>query len=143
MTAALVGFVIRKRKGRERVGLITRVREDLEDLSELLSPDSTDSIEGVEEPPERIVLYIDDLDRCAPNTVSEVILAINQFLSVQTRRVIFILGVDMDVEYCFKMSLVDIWRIVVLRKPKLGERRIPVAEAEVEDEDPVLCQLAT
>ena len=45
----------------------------------------------------RLAIFIDDLDRCAPDTVSEVILAINHFLSVQTRRVIFILGVDMDV----------------------------------------------
>lgn len=32
-----------------------------------------------------------------------------------------LVGVDLDVEYCFKMSLVDIWRIVVLRRPIEGE----------------------
>ncbi len=34
-----------------------------------------------------------------------------------------LVGVDLDVEYAFKMSLVDIWRIVVLRKPNAGEPR--------------------
>lgn len=32
-------------------------------------------------------------------------------------------GADVEVEYCFKMRLVDIWRIVVLKQPRLPRRR--------------------
>lgn len=43
-----------------------------------------------------IALFIDDLDRCDPQTVSQVILAINQFLSLPRRNVYFFLGMDME-----------------------------------------------
>ena len=43
-----------------------------------------------------IAVFIDDLDRCDPQTVNNVILAINQFLSLPRRNVFFILGMDME-----------------------------------------------
>ncbi|HWW60353.1 MAG TPA: P-loop NTPase fold protein, partial [Thermoanaerobaculia bacterium] len=43
-----------------------------------------------------IAVFIDDLDRCDPQTVNQVILAINQFLSLPRRNVFFFLGMDMD-----------------------------------------------
>jgi hypothetical protein len=42
-----------------------------------------------------IAIFIDDLDRCDPDTVAEIILAMNQFLSLPRRNVYFILGMDM------------------------------------------------
>lgn len=42
----------------------------------------------------RTVVFIDDLDRCSPATVNEIMLAINQFISVQHRKLYFILGMD-------------------------------------------------
>jgi hypothetical protein len=43
-----------------------------------------------------IAVFIDDLDRCDPQTVNQVVLAINQFLSLPRRNVFFFLGMDMD-----------------------------------------------
>jgi len=43
-----------------------------------------------------IAVFIDDLDRCDPQTVNQVILAINQFLSLPRRNVFFFLGMDME-----------------------------------------------
>jgi hypothetical protein len=43
-----------------------------------------------------IAIFIDDLDRCDPQTVNQVVLAINQFLSLPRRNVFFFLGMDMD-----------------------------------------------
>jgi hypothetical protein len=43
-----------------------------------------------------IAVFIDDLDRCDPATVNQVILAINQFLSLPRRNVFFFLGMDME-----------------------------------------------
>ncbi len=67
-------------------GYLQIVTEDLDKALELLVGESL------------VVVFIDDLDRCPPETVSQVILAINQFLSVSVGncRVIFILGVDMQ-----------------------------------------------
>lgn len=45
----------------------------------------------------RIAVFIDDLDRCDPQTVNQIVLAINQFLSLPNRNVYFILGMDMEV----------------------------------------------
>jgi len=44
-----------------------------------------------------------------------------------------LVGVEMDVEYCFKMSLIDIWRIVVLRKPKPGESLSSAADVATDE----------
>ncbi len=41
-----------------------------------------------------LAVFIDDLDRCTPDTVNEILLAINQFISVQHRKLYFILGMD-------------------------------------------------
>ncbi len=41
-----------------------------------------------------VVVFIDDLDRCRPDVVSDVILAINQFISLRNSNIIFILGID-------------------------------------------------
>lgn len=41
-----------------------------------------------------VAIFIDDLDRCTPKIVSEVIYAINQFITVRGRNIIFILGMD-------------------------------------------------
>jgi len=43
----------------------------------------------------KIAVFIDDLDRCDPGTVNEIVLAINHFLSVQKRKAFFFLGMDM------------------------------------------------
>lgn len=43
-----------------------------------------------------IAVFIDDLDRCDPQTVNQIILAINQFLSLPNRNVYFFLGMDME-----------------------------------------------
>ncbi len=41
-----------------------------------------------------VAVFIDDLDRCRPDVVSDVILAINQFISLRNSNIIFILGID-------------------------------------------------
>lgn len=67
-----------------KLGLLHLVDQDLDRALKLLAGEHT------------IAVFIDDLDRCSPETVVEVILAINQFLSLPDRNVIFILGIDMQ-----------------------------------------------
>ena len=63
---------------RDRLGLVSLIREDLEQLSRALDPASPDSVDARIE---RIVLYIDDLDRCAPDRVVEVLQAVHLLLA--------------------------------------------------------------
>jgi peptidoglycan hydrolase-like protein with peptidoglycan-binding domain/transcriptional regulator with XRE-family HTH domain len=64
-------------KYRGNLGIISVIREDFEKLKSLL--DSWKS-EGIE-PIERIILYIDDLDRCHPDRVVKVLQAVHLLLS--------------------------------------------------------------
>lgn len=65
------------------MGLLHLVDHDLDRALELLIGEKG-----------RLAVFIDDLDRCTPATVNDILLAINQFISVQHRRLYFILGMD-------------------------------------------------
>lgn len=69
---------------RAQLGLISRIHDDFERMTELLltqgdAPDSRD-----EQLPQidRVVLYIDDLDRCSPKRVVEVLEAVHLILAL-------------------------------------------------------------
>ena len=66
-----------------RRGFLQLVEEDIDKALFLLCGDYP------------VVVFIDDLDRCDPEVVADVVLAINQFLSLPHRNVIFVLGIDM------------------------------------------------
>lgn len=69
------------------LGLLHLIDHDLDGaLSLLIGNDEKRSIS----------VFIDDLDRCDPQTVNQVVLAINQFLSLPRRNVFFFLGMDME-----------------------------------------------
>jgi hypothetical protein len=83
---------------RSRLGLMTQIREDFERMAELLAPPAgrapprTDAA-GDELPRiERIVVYIDDLDRCPPTRVIEVLEAVHLLLAVR----LFVVVVAVD-----------------------------------------------
>jgi len=78
---------------RESLGLISTIREDFRQLEHLLAdwhqnydekikPDQADNGRSESRPPiERIILYIDDLDRCHPDKVVEVLQAVHLILA--------------------------------------------------------------
>jgi hypothetical protein len=67
---------------RKRLGVVSTVSDDLRTLSGLVA-DYNRSAEGQQPggPPNRIVLYIDDLDRCPPARVLEVLEAVHLLLA--------------------------------------------------------------
>jgi len=93
----LVDFVRQRLEGRfyeDKLGLLHQVKSDLEDLSDaLLRRDSTHDLFPRGKP--RIILLIDDLDRCPPNKVVEVLEAAQ--LLVKTP--LFVVVLAMDVRY--------------------------------------------
>ena len=65
---------------RSRLGIVSLVRRDFERLSELSDPDSKMHNSELM-PVQRIILYIDDLDRCRPDRVIEVLEAVHLLLA--------------------------------------------------------------
>jgi hypothetical protein len=83
---------------RQHLGVVSLIRKDFEKLSELL--DTRDDL-----PVQRIVLYIDDLDRCPPQRVIEVLEAIHLLLAFK----IFVVVVGVDARW-ISHSLVQKYR---------------------------------
>lgn len=69
------------------LGLISTIRQDFEKLKELL-----DGWDNGKNPVKRIILYIDDLDRCEPNQVVDVLQAVHLLLAMDLFNVV--VGVD-------------------------------------------------
>lgn len=70
----------KSRDYRSRLGIVSLVRRDFERLSELSDPESA-KYDSALMPVERIILYIDDLDRCRPDRVIEVLEAVHLLLA--------------------------------------------------------------
>lgn len=81
---------------KKHLGLISLIREDFERLNDLMDDQknvslnfgNTDTLFKID----RIVLFIDDLDRCSQNKVMEVLQAVNMLLSFKL--FVVIVGVD-------------------------------------------------
>jgi hypothetical protein len=93
----------------QHLGIISLIRNDLQKLSDLLSqnlsyvPDNKEqekfaALPGIQ----RIVLYIDDLDRCPPDRVKQVLEAIHLLLSFK----LFVVVVGVDARWV-KYALVN------------------------------------
>jgi hypothetical protein len=98
---------------RRRLGLLAKVREDLYDLEgsvrdsnrEALNPDTAGQqaeARGRKPPPNRIILYIDDLDRCPADKVVEVLEAVHLLLAFE----LFVVVVAVDSRW-LSFSLAD------------------------------------
>jgi predicted KAP-like P-loop ATPase len=77
---------------RQHLGLVSTIRKDFEKLSTLLTDVGTEGPENGLPHIERIVLYIDDLDRCPENRVVEVLQAVHLLLAFPL--FIVVVGVD-------------------------------------------------
>jgi hypothetical protein len=83
---------------RKRLGLVTTIHDDLKKLAALTEeynggkrPKKT----GKDSPPNRIVLYVDDLDRCPPERVVEVLEAVHLLLAFK----LFVVIVAVDTRW--------------------------------------------
>jgi septal ring factor EnvC (AmiA/AmiB activator) len=73
---------------RKHLGLISTIRRDFEKLSDLLRVVDTSH----QQPIERIILYVDDLDRCPPERVLDVLQAVHLLLAFPL--FVVVVGVD-------------------------------------------------
>ena len=112
----------------DRLGLISVIRQDFQQLAELLQDWRTHGSQDTEEeqkggdseeswdtrPIERIILYIDDLDRCPPERVVEVLQAVHLILAFE----LFVVVVAVDPRW-LERSLNEEYNA---RHPMLGDR---------------------
>lgn len=78
----------------QHLGIISLIRSDFESISDLLRRLDEEKRDLKQEPPpvQRIILYIDDLDRCRPERVVEVLEAVHMLLAFPL--FIVVVGVD-------------------------------------------------
>ncbi len=115
-----------------RLGLLGHVRRDLADLEgsildnnrRLLAGDMTPEEEARNDVPNRIVLYIDDLDRCPPAKVLEVLEAVHLLLAFE----LFVVVVAVDSRW-LTSALVD--RLIALQ-PHAAESDQPTTDDYLE-----------
>lgn len=99
-TQTLYSFIERRAKGdtyKKHLGLISTIRNDFEVLSELFDQSKKESEnkrfqEHFNRPLQRIVLYIDDLDRCPEARVIQVLEAVNLIMAFPL--FVVVVGVD-------------------------------------------------
>ncbi len=97
---------------KKELGVISTIRRDFNGLKELLEDWNKNYEVGSELPPiERIVLYIDDLDRCHPDKVVEVLQAVHLLLAFD----LFVVIVAVDPRWLER----SLYRAYV---PELAER---------------------
>ena len=76
-----------------KLGTIHHVHEDLQRVFEIIS----DKLKKDSEKNIPIIIFIDDLDRCSPGKVAEVIESINLFISAEFSNCIFVMGMDTQI----------------------------------------------
>ncbi|AXB42995.1 P-loop NTPase fold protein [Amycolatopsis albispora] len=74
------------------LGIISTIRKDFEQLVALMAEWRDNPGDDTPRPVDRIVLYIDDLDRCSPRQVAEVLQAVHLLLAFEL--FVVVVGVD-------------------------------------------------
>ena len=91
------------------LGLAYKIEQDIIDVFKQIPKDNLP-----------IVIFIDDLDRCSPNRISEIIGAINRFLSSGIPNCFFILGIDTEI---ISAALEESHSAIISRLPKYSSGR--------------------
>jgi hypothetical protein len=114
---------------RRRLGLLATVRKDLRTLEEEIQNNNdrrlavADGAPVDDKTPSRVVLYIDDLDRCPPSKVVEVLEAVHLLLAFR----MFVVVVAVDTRW---LSSALIQQLSALREG--GDHRHPTAQDYLE-----------
>lgn len=115
---------------RSRLGIVSLVRRDFDRLSELADPRSEEHQPDLM-PVERIILYLDDLDRCKPERVIEVLEAVHLLLAFR----LFMVVVAVDPRWlsrCLEQHYPDLLALET-RDFDDGTRVVPSRPATAQD----------
>lgn len=111
------------------LGLISTIRKDFEQLIELMDDWRRNAHgENARRPIDRIVLYIDDLDRCSPQQVVDVLQAVHLLLALD----LFVVVVGVDPRWLLR-SLRHQYRSILTATAAPSRRDQPTWETTPED----------
>jgi hypothetical protein len=114
---------------RRHLGLVSLVRDDFARLEQILEQVEREGPgDGEVAPLSRIVLYVDDLDRCEPARVVEVLQAVTLLLSTP----IFVVVVAANVRWLQRSLALHLDRLL----QRAGPGAVKAAEAAADDADP-------
>jgi KAP family P-loop domain len=105
---------------REHLGVVGLVQRDMKLLSQRLTRVAGGHKPEFEDDPERIILYIDDLDRCPPKLVAQVLQAIHLLLAYP----LFVVVVGVDVRW-LSQALETEYRDLLTSSNRDGETSMP------------------
>ncbi|MBE8516909.1 hypothetical protein ILP97_05160 [Amycolatopsis sp. H6(2020)] len=106
---------------RKRLGIVSTVSDDLRTLSNLVTEyNSSHEAQSPDGPPNRIVLYIDDLDRCPPRRVLEVLEAVHLLLAFP----LFVVVVAVDTRWLTE-ALASALPLLKEKPPSAGDAPTP------------------
>jgi Cdc6-like AAA superfamily ATPase len=97
----------------DRIGFIYNFKKDFENIISI----ATNPITGKKS--SKIVIFIDDLDRCDPTKSADIIQAINQFLD--SEKCVFVIGMNPDaVAASIEAKYKDVFDVMKKRNPNLN-----------------------
>ncbi|KAA2252660.1 hypothetical protein F0L68_34640 [Solihabitans fulvus] len=106
------------------LGLISMIRKDFEQLIALLADQQKGADDGTAHGPiDRIVLYIDDLDRCEPEQVVEVLQAVHLLLALE----LFVVVIGVDPRWLLR-SLCSHYEDIINEDPIVGRWHVTPAD---------------
>lgn len=100
---------------RQHLGIVALIRRDFDRLTKLLRYDNPDK--GDLPPIDRIIVYVDDLDRCPPERVVEVLQAVHLLLAFP----IFMVVVGVDSRWLMRSLAAHIAKMLPGEDPVLGD----------------------
>ncbi len=120
-TITLHNFIKDKNKDivyKKHLGLVSLIRKDFETLSNIFRDSKEESNLKGFNPLNRIVLYIDDLDRCKENRVVEVLEAVNLLMAFP----LFVVVVGVDPKWV-KIALEEKYKSQFIKEEKTTEEK--------------------
>ncbi|MHC4321760.1 MAG: P-loop NTPase fold protein [Planctomycetota bacterium] len=115
----LAAFIERRSNSndyKQHLGLVYLIQRDFRHLSDFLSKEKNSLHPEKDKRIDRIILYIDDLDRCPPNKVLEVLEAVHLVLAFP----LFVVVVGVDTRWIYKSLIKS--RKLMLRATELNEK---------------------
>jgi hypothetical protein len=115
----LAAFIERRSNSndyKQHLGLVYLIQRDFKHLSDFLSKENNSLHPKKDKRIDRIILYIDDLDRCPPNKVLEVLEAVHLVLAFP----LFVVVVGVDTRWIYKSLIKS--RKLMLRATELNEK---------------------
>ncbi len=137
----LISFINERARSEDyakHLGLVSMVRKDFERLTQLMYPPENENQPKTTPVIERIILFIDDLDRCPENKVMEVLQAVHLLLAFK----LFVVVVGVDARWVSR-SIKEVHPHLLNEWKHLDENSVESEEENRTDKDAAVTNTAS